>query len=283
MNTTRHFKRGWARTAWRMGCLVLNSLSLLAATPSTPSPATEVYEYTGTLGGGVRIGMGLTFSADGRTVEGTYFYNKYGQDIRLAGERTNRLVTLHEFGADGKVTARFIGEFPTQDPQNRYYSTNKLDREVLIGTWQRSDGSGKRPFEVSADHIWFRRPGENRYANSGFTDDAAVEEFARRFRAAVLKRDVDLVASMVSYPIAIEVGGARRQFANAAALKRDYAAIFTAEYVKRIEACATTHLSGNSVGVMLGRGDVWIAGVGVKAGAKTPLQFVTKVIALNTP
>lgn len=282
MNATGCFNRGWARTAWLLVCLALNSLSLLAAQPSAPAAATEVYEYTGTLGEGLRIGMGLTFSSDGRTVEGTYFYNKYGQDIRLAGERTNRLVTLHEFGADGKVTARFTGEFPTQDPQRRY-GTNNLDREVFIGTWQRSDGSGKRPFEVSLEHIWSRRPGENRYANSGFDDDAAVEEFARRFRAAVVKRDLELVAGMVSYPITITVRGARRKFADAAALKRDYAAIFDAEYVKRIEACATTHLWGNSVGVMLGRGDVWIAGVGVRAGGKEPMRYVTKVISLNTP
>ena len=133
------------------------------------------------------------------------------------------------------------------------------------------------------EHIWTRRPGENRYANSGFENDAAVEEFARRFRAAVLKRDMETVAGMVSYPISITVGGNRRKFANAAALKRDYAAIFTAEYVKQIDACATTHLWGNSVGVMLGRGDVWIASVGVKAGGKEPTRFVTKVIALNTP
>lgn len=277
----RHPRR-WVQAAALLSGLAFTSLSLRAVPPSAPAARTEVHEYTGTLGGGLRIGMGLTFGADGRSVEGAYFYNKFGQDIRLAGELTNRLVTLRELGADGTVTARFTGEFPARDPQGRY-GTNQLGREVLVGIWQRSDGADKRAFEVSLDHIWFRRPGEDRYANSGFDDDAAVEEFARRFRAAVLKRDVELVAGMISYPITVEVRGVRHKFANAAALRRDYDTIFSAEYVRRIEACATTHLFGNSVGVMLGRGDVWIARVGVKAGKKAPLEFVTKVISLNHP
>lgn len=261
-----------------LACLAFSSLSLRAA----PAARTEVYEYTGTLGGGLRIGMGLTFGTDGCSVEGTYFYTKYGRDIRLVGELTNRLVTLRELGADGTVTAKFTGEFPARDPQGRY-GTSQLAREVLIGTWQRSDGADKRTFEVSLDHIWFRRPGENRYANSGFDDDAAVEEFVRRFRAAVLKRDVELVTGMISYPIAVEVSGVRHKFANAGALARDYDAVFSAEYVKRIEACATTHLFGNSVGVMLGRGDVWIARVGTNTRGKEPPGFATKVITLNRP
>lgn len=270
----RHAWR-WLHAAALLGCLVFTSLSLAAA-------GIEVHEYTGTLGGGLRIGMGLTFGTDGRSIEGTYFYNKYGRDIRLAGELTNRLVTLRELGADGTVTARFTGEFLARDPQGRF-GTNQLAREVLVGIWQRSDGADKRVFEVSLDHIWLRRPGENRYANAGFDDDAAVEEFARRFRAAVLKRDVELVAGMISYPITVEVRGVRHKFASAAALKRDYDTVFSAEYVKRIEACATTHLFSKSAGVMLGRGEVWIASVGERAGRKASQVFVTRVISLNHP
>lgn len=261
---------------WVAFSLVLTNGSSPAAQPAAPVAPTEVHEYTGTLGDGLRIGMGLTFHADGRTVEGTYFYRKYGQDIRLAGELTNRLVTLREFNAQGQVmTALFTAEFPARDPQGRY-GKNQLQREVLVGTWQRSDGSGKRPFEVSLDHIWIRRTGENRYANAGFEDDAAVEEFARRFRAAVVKQDETTVAGMVDYPITIAVGGKRRKFADPAALKQDYAAIFTAEYVKRIEACATAHLFSKSSGVMLGRGEVWIASVGVRTSGKEPMRYMTR-------
>lgn len=274
--------RLWLLPLWVAFSLVLASGSSPAAQPASPVAPTEVHEYTGTLGDGLRIGMGLTFHADGRTVEGTYFYNKYGQNIRLAGERTNRLVTLREFNAQGEVTALFTAEFPARDPQSRY-GTNQLQREVLVGTWQRSDGSGKRPFEVSLDHIWVRRPGENRYANAGFEDDAVVEEFARRFRGAVVKQDVETVAGMVDYPITIAVGGKRRKFADPAALKQDYSAIFTTEYVKRIEACATAHLFSKSSGVMLGRGEVWIASVGARTSGKEPMRYVTKVVALNTP
>jgi hypothetical protein len=282
MSRPLHHPRHWVQVAALLACLAFSSLSLRAASPSAPAARTEVHEYTGTLGGGLRIGMGLTFGADGRSVEGAYFYNKYGRDIRLVGELTNRLVTLRELGADGTVAARFTGEFLARDPQGRY-GTNQLAREVLVGTWQRSDGADKRPFEVSLDHIWFRRPGENHYANAGFDDDAAVEEFARRFRSAVLKRDVELVAGMISYPIAVDVRGVRHKFANAAALKRDYDTVFSAEYVKRIEACATTHLFSKSSGVMLGRGEVWIASVGERSSGKTPQVFVTRVISLNHP
>lgn len=263
-------------------CLVAVALGLNAALAAPPGAVNEeVHEYTGTMEQGLKIGMGLAFSPDGRTARGTYFYHRFGKDIRVEGEVTNRQVTLREHDAQGRVTARFTGEFPAQDPKGRY-GGSRLDREVLIGRWERADGSGARGFELALGHIWWRQGEQSRYANAGFDDADAVDDFARKFQAAVVKRDATAVAAMVQYPIKVSLRGKRVTLANAAALKREFAAVFDSEFTSRIAACATAHLFSRSEGVMLGNGEVWLAPAREPA-AKSGAPTVPQVVSLNRP
>lgn len=276
-----HTPAGWARLALGLCLMALAQCSNVAVAAAPNAAREEVHEYTGTMEPGLKIGMGLAFSPDGRTVRGTYFYNRFGQDIRVEGELTNRQVTLREHDAQGRVTARFTGEFPPQDPKGRY-GGSRLNREVLIGRWERTDGSGARPFELALGHIWWRVGAQSRYANAGFDDAGAVDDFARKFQAAVVKRDAVTVAAMVQYPIEVSLRGKRVRLADAAALQREFTAVFDHEFTRRIEACATAHLFSRSEGVMLGNGEIWLAPAREQA-AKSGTRAVPRVVSLNRP
>lgn len=276
------------RSAWLL-VLVSGLAGLLGGTGAaqqqtpTASPpsasAHELYEYVGTLGDNLRIGMSLRFSKDRRQISGTYFYAKYGRDIRLEGEADGRTVKLREFDETGRQTAAFSGQFPEQDPRGRY-GTSKLDREVLTGTWSKAGDPAEHPFQVSLTHISFAKPNEPRYAVAGFTNDAAVEAFAQKFRAAVLKREADVVAGMLAYPMQINVGG-RKRFATSAAVKQSFDLIFDPELVKRIEATIPFHMFARDQGVMLGNGEVWIAPYPLKSGPDGKPVLVPRVSAIN--
>lgn len=248
-----------------------------------PSPAKlsthALHEYVGTLGNDLRIGISLRFTEDRRKITGTYFYAKHGRDIRIEGEADGRTVKLREFDETGRQTASFNGQFPEQDPRGRY-GGSKLDREVLTGIWSKLGDPTERPFEVSLSHICFAKPNEPRYAASGFTNDSAVEAFAQKFRAAVLKRDVDAVAGMLAYPIQINVGG-RKQFANTSALKQSYDLIFDPGFVKRIEAAIPFHMFARDQGVMLGNGEAWITPYPLKSDPDGKPVLVPRISAIN--
>ncbi|MFM8469504.1 MAG: hypothetical protein ACKODH_05975 [Limisphaerales bacterium] len=224
--------------------------------------------------------MSLRFSEDRQKITGTYFYAKYGRDIRIEGEADGRSVRLREFDEAGTQTAAFTGRFLEQDPLGRY-GKSKLDRELLAGAWSKLGEITERPFEVTLTHICFASPQEPRYAVSGFTNDAAVEAFAQKFRAAVLKREVDAVAGMLAYPIHINVAGGGKRFATTAAVKQSYDLIFDPEFVKRIEATIPFHMFARDQGVMLGNGEVWVTPYPLKAGSDGKPGSVPRVSAIN--
>ncbi|HOF87505.1 MAG TPA: DUF3298 domain-containing protein [Armatimonadota bacterium] len=126
----------------RLLCLMLLFGALL------PGLAEELrYYYTGTVNGALAVQMELSF--DGDRVEGHYFYETVGADLRLDGNRTGTALAMEEL-VDGKVTGGFTGRL-------------SADLRAITGSWVNPDGTRKLPFTATAvaqyKPVLVKRPG----------------------------------------------------------------------------------------------------------------------------
>ena len=84
----------------------------------------------------------------------------------------------------------------------------------------------------------------------------AVESFARDLQHALAKRDVERVARMVRYPLAVTSEGRRRRMGQAQFVA-EFDRIFSDSVTQEVLAQDPTRLFQNDQGVMFGNGVVW--------------------------
>ena len=91
--------------------------------------------FRGYIGDGLNIGMALQFT--GKSVAGTYWYEKYQKPLQVKGERTGEKIYLDEFDDTGSVSGHFSCAFE--------------NTVTLRGTWKSGDGTQTLPFSAA---IW---------------------------------------------------------------------------------------------------------------------------------
>jgi hypothetical protein len=221
--------------------------------------------YDGTIGDEFRARMTLVITGD--KVEGVYFYATQLKDISLRGKIIDgSKIILDELDSEGNVTAQFDGEFPEQDPHNRYKL--KLQCEVIAGSWHKIGSEKKLPFYFSNESDTGSTL-SNRYSPAGVTDDELIHRNAKRFWDAVKNKDKKTVASLVKYPIRVGISNGTKRIKGPDELIANYDAIFSPAYVKAISNALPRNMFCRYNGIMLGRrGEVWFNAHG-------------KVIALN--
>jgi hypothetical protein len=209
--------------------------------------------YAGTLAESTRIGIQLY--AQGQTLEGFYFYDKYLKDIPLKGSFTGqRDLQLVETNEGGHPNGTFQLHLAERDPHD--HVAEELQGEVLQGTW--SPANGEKPLAV---YLRMQRscakPGESEYAVAGASDAALVERNVQAFRAAVTDGNREEAQHYVSYPCSYFRGEKRASLRNAADFLKDYDAIFTPAFVKKIHGAVPHHMFANYQGIMIADGAVW--------------------------
>jgi hypothetical protein len=114
---------------------------LLAICHSAPAQNAVTKHYRGSVSGN-HIQMSLTFN--GNNVNGTYSYDRIGQDIKLTGQldREGKL-ELTEFGEKNKPTGKFKCKRSFNDP---------IDRECY---WSKPDGSGESLLTLDEQNLAF--------------------------------------------------------------------------------------------------------------------------------
>ena len=113
---------------------------------------------------------------------------------------------------------------------------------------------------------------DNPYAVAGISDPAHVTQFLARLKQAVASGDRAAVASMVDFPLTVhEVKGASKTYRDAAALRANYARVFTPEVVDAVAAAKPDDLFARDQGVMIGQGEIWM----------NEVQGTMKVITVN--
>ena len=232
-------------------CVLLMSSLVLA---QNVEDGQELKNYAGTIGGHVKIGMTLIIT--NKDVVGTYFYNKWLQDILIKGSIEQRNIILNEFSKDGNIDGIFKGKFLNHAPE---YGNRQIEYEVFEGVWSRQDGSGAKNFRLVMDSATYRPKGCGRYFIAGFSNDKTVEAFVKNFQQAVIAEDKKKVASMVAYPIHVNVRGKYLTITNKADFVRNHDRIFYKDFLERIKNAVPHNMFAKASGVMFGsKGEIWI-------------------------
>ena len=249
-----------------LAALLAMLLPMHAQSACTWNEPGRIWDYTGSIDGKYPIRMSLVFGAG--ELNGVYVYASQLRDIRIRGNiGKDGSVRIDEYGADGRISARFTGRFPERDPQGRY-GDSVLACEVLVGNWQMLDGKrAAMPFYLSAEGAISGRI-DNRYGAIGATSNQAVHAPAEHFWRALKAGDRKAVAAEIRYPIKVTLNGKIKTLRNATELLAVYDAVFTPDYRKAIAAAIPRNMFVRDQGAMLGNGQVWFGANG-------------KVIALN--
>jgi hypothetical protein len=211
-----------------------------------------LWNYDGTIGDKYRVRLTLTASQG--EVSGVYFYATQMKDIRIAGRISDGHLALSEFDTSGGITARFEGEFPDHDPHGQFKGT--LRCEVIVGSWQKEGAPEKLPFYLSQEN---GNSGtlDHRYAVAGARDDTLIHQNALRFWQAIVKGDKATVASLIDYPIKVQVAGTARSVRSRQELISQYDAIFSPAYRKAVADAIPRNMFARDQGIMLGSGEAW--------------------------
>ena len=212
-----------------------------------------IWNYDGTIDEKTRVRVSLTAAQD--QVDGVYFYVTQLKDIRLYGRIVNgKRVTLDELSPDGRVRARFEGEFAERDPRGKLKGA--LHCEVIVGSWDGMNGKEKLPFALYLSNRAYGTL-EHRYLVAGAQDDNLIHEKAYRFWNAVIKGDKRTVASLIRYPIKAQVAGRPETLRSPAEFLSEYDHIVSPQFKKAIAAAVPRNMFVRDIGVMLGDGEVW--------------------------
>jgi hypothetical protein len=104
---------------------------------------------------------------------------------------------------------------------------------------------------------------DNPYAVAGISNPAQVTEFVVRLKQAMAADDRTAIAGMVNYPLRVNSAAGRPRFyRNAAALRANYARVFTPEIKEAIAAAKPADLFARDQGVMIGNGEIWMNEIG---------------------
>lgn len=101
---------------------------------------------------------------------------------------------------------------------------------------------------------------DNPYAVAGISNPAHVTQFIARLKQAVATDDRGTVAAMVDYPLRVNPSkGQTIYYRNAAAVRANYARIFTPEVKAAVAATKPDdNLLARDKGVMIGNGEIWM-------------------------
>jgi hypothetical protein len=121
-----------------------------------------------------------------------------------------------------------------------------------------------------------------RFSVAGLDNDSEVEQFFISFKEAIAKGDKRKVASLVSYPIMVNLANGRRtKIGNVADFVRAYDHIFDAKFKRLIATTEVKDLWAKYSGVAMPGGEIWFNGI--VRNVKRPERYVIKITTINRP
>jgi len=212
-----------------------------------------LWNYQGTIDDKYLVRMTLVLG--GQLVTGRYFYVSQLRDIQIKGTIIDeREIVLDELDAEGNVTARFEGKFEDRDPKGSF-NGSQLACEVIDGFWQQKGSTKRLPVYLRMES---GTPGKlgGRYASID-ADEKDIHEKAFKFWSAVKRGDRKTVATMIEYPVQVNVPGGRSELRSAKELLANYDDIFTPRFRESIANAVPKNMFFRDQGIMLGNGEVW--------------------------
>jgi hypothetical protein len=97
----------------------------------------------------------------------------------------------------------------------------------------------------------------NKYEVTGIQDAAAAEKFFGDLQAAVAKDDRSKVASMINYPLFVQISGRKVKLQKSADVLKQYDVVFNHRVKEAVAQQKVEELFVNWQGVMIGNGEIW--------------------------
>ncbi|WP_459481166.1 hypothetical protein [Clostridium saccharoperbutylacetonicum] len=236
--------------------------SLLESIDTTKSQFGKgYYDYSGTINGNIPIRMSI-YPLD-KDIVGTYYYEKYGNEIKLKGKAGDKNIVLYEYDEMGKNTGIFQGTMSTVDK--------------IEGTWISADKKMSYPFLLSLEG---GEPGAEygkRYAMVvNNKSDQDVENFVSKIQSYIVNDNKENLAEEIRYPINVKINGEVIKIQNKDELIKNYGSIFSVDYKASISKAPIKYLFVNYQGIMFAGGNIWINDVMLDNG-----NSQLKITAIN--
>lgn len=211
--------------------------------------------------------IGITLVYSGNSIEGVFFYTDKPNELKINGcLEKDRNFTLYAYHENDERLAVIQGEFPEVDPLGGY-NGGKLERSVIIGTWENELTGDNYSIYLRLDHA-VGGTLEHQYKVAGATDDKIIDKAAQDFLNAVASNDKEFVTEMIEYPIWVTISGTQKEIKNQDEFLAYYEKIFTDEFKTKLALMRPKHMFAKWSGIMLGHGEIWFNAYG-------------KIIAIN--
>lgn len=210
-----------------------------------PPDARWVNVYEGTLGlNNIAISVALKF--DQGNITGLYSYRNSTSDLNIKGKllENGNKIELEVINEQGVTTEKFTGDFP------------KLNCKVITGKWLELATQRTYDFYLNSSHAMAGQL-SNLYGYVGVTDAEIIHKAVTKLKSSIKIDDRNALASLIDYPISVNIDGERKRISNKSGLLKVYDQIFTSEYKKKILDAFSRNLFSRYNGVMLGSGEVW--------------------------
>lgn len=188
------------------------------------------------------IGMAIYRSGSELTAS-LFTANEEDPETKLLGTLNKDTSSFVLTSEDGSIT--FEG---TLSPD-----TSKGDR--LTGTFKNTKDQSETEFHLTLSHS-VGSPLEGRYPLVN-ADAADVENFARQIKLNIMEDKRQEFADLINYPINVTIDNKKTSINSSEEFIQHYNDIITSDFKNKLSDSYTKYLFSNSMGVMLGDGEIW--------------------------
>ncbi len=152
---------------------------------------------------------------------------------------------------------------------------------VLWGceTPEPAERPAEAPDTMAADYALEPPPDAPNFTVAGL-EEAEVSAFFETLKQAVARDDRRKVASLVAYPITVQLDGQPTTLKDTAEFVARYPDLLNEHVKAAVQAAEVNRLFVNWQGVRVGRGEIWFGGV--YEGDEAQQTYGIKIVAINT-
>lgn len=182
---------------------------------------------------------------------------------RSGSELTASLFTANEedpetklLGTLNKDTSSFV--LTSEDGSITFEGTLSPDTsngDRLTGTFKNTKDQSETEFHLTLSHS-VGSPLEGRYPLVN-ADAADVENFARQIKLNIVEDKKQEFADLINYPINVTINNKKISINSSEEFIQHYNDIVTSDFKNKLSDSYTKYLFSNSMGVMLGDGEIW--------------------------
>ena len=188
--------------------------------------------------------IGMAIYRNGNELTASLFTaNEEDPEIQLLGTLNRESSSFVLTSEDGSIT--FEGSLSPD--------TSKGDR--LTGLFKNTKDQSETEFHLTLSHS-VGSPLEGRYPLVN-ADAADVEYFARQIKLNIMEDKRQEFADLINYRINVTINNKKTRINSSEEFIQHYNDIITSDFKNKLSDSYTKYLFSNSMGVMLGDGEIW--------------------------